>query len=349
MNGEMMPSAGEIEAARLLLDRLGVAPEHLLNAAPQTRSVPTFNEFLDRVTPGISVGTARAYGTYWNRIRAEWGERRIDEPTGLEIQQMAERVKRSAVVRRNSRGGRFAAAHLIAAFRCMYRLAVADQLIDERNNPAAKAAKPRRHGSTRRALLNHQLHQINEVAATTGDDPELDTLLLRLHVETACRRGGALALRTIDLDAGQCLIRLREKGETERWQPVSPTLMDHLLRHAEERGDGNERAQLLRYRTGRPITPRRYDHLWKRIGRRLPWVKTQQVTTHWLRHTTLTWVERSFGYAVARAFAGHNNRTDLGATATYVRADLYEVAIALSAMTSEAHPLVPEPDRAWDA
>ena len=29
---------------------------------------------------------------------------------------------------------------------------------------------------------------------TTGDDPELDTLL-RLHTETACRRGGALALR----------------------------------------------------------------------------------------------------------------------------------------------------------
>src|SRR5690242_9035843 len=33
-----------------------------------------------------------------------------------------------------------------------------------------------------------------------GDDPELDTLILRLHTETACRRGGALALRPQDLD-----------------------------------------------------------------------------------------------------------------------------------------------------
>jgi hypothetical protein len=32
------------------------------------------------------------------------------------------------------------------------------------------------------------------VAATTGDDPELDTLILRLHTETAYRRGGALVL-----------------------------------------------------------------------------------------------------------------------------------------------------------
>jgi integrase/recombinase XerC len=54
-------------------------------------------------------------------------------------------------------------------------------------------AKPRRLPSTRRAVPDTRLAQINEVAATTGDDPELDALL-RLHTETACRRGGALAL-----------------------------------------------------------------------------------------------------------------------------------------------------------
>ncbi|WP_432757839.1 hypothetical protein [Saccharopolyspora erythraea] len=33
----------------------------------------------------------------------------------------------------------------------------------------------------------------------------------------------------------------------------------------------------------------------------------QQISTRWLRHTTLTWVERHFGYAVSRAFAGHTD------------------------------------------
>jgi hypothetical protein len=37
-----------------------------------------------------------------------------------------------------------------------------------------------------------------------GDDPALDALILRLHIETACGRGGALALRPIDLDPDQC-------------------------------------------------------------------------------------------------------------------------------------------------
>ncbi len=52
---------------------------------------------------------------------------------------------------------------------------------------------------------------------------------------------------------------------------------------------------------GTPLTYRRYDHLWQRIGEHLPWVAVQQISTHWLRHTTLTWVERYFGNAAARA------------------------------------------------
>ena len=149
-------------------------------------------------------------------------------------------------------------------------------------------AKPRRLPSTRRAVPDTRLAEINEIAATTGDDPELDTLLLRLHTETACRHGGALALRPSDLDPDQCLVRLREKGETVRWQPVSPTLMARLVQHGQQRGAPPD-GQLLRYADGRPITSRRYDHLWTRVGRHLPWVRTQQVSMHWIRHTTLTW------------------------------------------------------------
>jgi hypothetical protein len=170
--------------------------------------------------------------------------------------------------------------------------AVADGLISEADNPASKVSKPRRLKSTRHAVPDDRLAEVNQVAATTGNDPALDTLLLRLHIETACRRGGALALRPTDLDPDQCLILLREKGETQRWQPVSPTLMAHLQHHVRERhAPSGER--LLRYRDGRPITHRRYDHLWERLGQHLAWVATQQVSTHWLRHTTLTWVEVS--------------------------------------------------------
>jgi integrase/recombinase XerC len=59
-------------------------------------------------------------------------------------------------------------------------------------------------------VADTRLAEINQVAATTGDD--LDALILRLHTETACRRGGALALRPADLDREQCLVLLRERA-----------------------------------------------------------------------------------------------------------------------------------------
>jgi hypothetical protein len=279
-----------VEAALVLLERMGLTPADL-TAVPQHRpKVPTFAEYVPVVSAAVSAGTRRAYGSYWNRILDQWGDRRLDEPTPSEIRQLMAYVKTHVVVRRNARGGRSAQEHPVAALRCLYQRAVDDGLIAEADNPARKVAKPRRLPTTRRALPDTRLAEINEVAVATGDDPELDTLLLRLHTETACRRCGALARRPRDLDPDQCLVRLREKGETVRWQPVSPTLMGRLVEHGSERHASAD-GQLLRYRSGQPVTSRRYDHLWTRLGRHLPWVRTQGISSHWIRHTTLTWVE----------------------------------------------------------
>ena len=333
------PGQAVVDAAMLVLERMGLTPADLLTAPAARPAAPTFAGYIPVVSALVSDGCRKAYGSYWNRVTDQWGDRGIDEPTPSEIRQLVQYVRANVVPRRNSRGGRSAAEHLIAALRCMYKHAEEDGLIDPADNPARKVDKPRRLPSTRRAVADKRLAEINHAAASTGDDPELDTLILRLHTETACRRGGALGLRPQDLDPEQCLILLREKGETVRWQPVSPTLMAALLGHAGERhapADG----QLLRYRNGRRITYRRYDHLWERLGRSLPWVRAQQISMHWIRHTTLTWVERNFGYAVAKAYAGHtDNGSDAGATATYVRATTHEVAAALAALTGEPHPL----------
>ena len=42
-----------------------------------------------------------------------------------------------------------------------------------------------------------------------------------------------------------------------RWQPVSPTLINHLHQHTEHR-HAPRNGQLLRYTYGEPITTRRY-------------------------------------------------------------------------------------------
>jgi integrase/recombinase XerC len=116
--------------------------------------------------------------------------------------------------------------------------------------------------------------------------------------------------------------------------------MTALVAHYDQRGNGTVEGQLLRYRDGRCVGRRRYDYLWQRIGEPLAWVAVQQISAHWLRHTTLTWIERHYSYAIARAFAGHADGThEAGATVTYVKATLQEVAQALAGLTGEPHPL----------
>lgn len=198
--------------ALVLLERMGLTPADLAAVPPDRPPVPTFAEYVPVVAAAVTAGTRRAYGSYWNRVLEHWGTWRLDEPTPSEIRQLMAYVKTHVVARRNARGGRSAEEHLVAALRCLYRRAVDDGLIAEADNPARKVAKPRRLPSTRRALPDTRLAEINKVAGATGDDPELDTLLLRLHTETACRRGGALALRPQDLDADQCLIPAAREG-----------------------------------------------------------------------------------------------------------------------------------------
>ena len=117
MNTSHPAGTAEIEAALTLLARLGITPEQLGAASSRPTEMPTFNDYIERVSQAVSDGTRRAYTSYWNRIRHVWGTRHLDEPTPLEIKQLAERVKTAVVHRRNARGGRSAAEHTIAALR----------------------------------------------------------------------------------------------------------------------------------------------------------------------------------------------------------------------------------------
>ncbi|PTA46018.1 site-specific integrase [Micromonospora sp. RP3T] len=334
----MTADPAAVAAARQVLAHLRVTVTDLQSHPATPSVVPTVAEYLPRVVAAAGPGARRTYGTYWDRMAAAWPERSLDTITASDVEALKQAMIASAVARRNSRNGRHAGEHVIAAARAYYRRAIADGLIDASASPAHRVAKPRRLPGTRRALTAHELEEINAIARTSGNDVILDALLLRLHTETACRRSGALALRLIDLDTTNGLVRLTEKGSTVRWQPITLDLAGHLREHADARGAVLPTDPLLRARNGHPITSRRYDHLWQRLGARLPWVAVHGISTHWLRHTTLTWVERHFGYGIARAYAGHTDSPGSSIT-TYIKADLHDVANALSAMTNQPHPL----------
>ncbi|WP_067577850.1 tyrosine recombinase XerC [Nocardia terpenica] len=260
----------DVDTALHLLARLGLTIEDLNSAPAVAAPVPTFASYIRIVSAAVSPSSRRNYGTYWRYLEKHWGSRPLDEPTATEIETLVQGYKQGVAPRANSRDGQGAARMFVCAIRCLYGHAERDGLISPPANPARLIDKPRQPDSGRHALNVDQILDLARIAATTGDDPELDALIVRLHLETACRRGGVLNLDIDDLDAEFCLVKLREKGGTTRWQPISPQLTQHLLRHVQRRGGTATAHRLLRYRNGRPVGRRRYDTLTQRLRSHLP-------------------------------------------------------------------------------
>ena len=140
------------------------------------------------------------------------------------------------------------------------------------------------------------------------------------------------------MDPDRATVWLREKGDSEREQPVSPSLLALLQRHADTRGGSHLDDPVLRTRNGTPITARRYDTIFERARVCLPWAERTPVSAHVLRHTAITAVGRLAGYPVAQAFAGH---APPSVTGRYLHASLAEIAAAVAILTGQEHPLAP--------
>ena len=275
--------------------------------------------------------------------------------------------------------GKSAEEHVRDAASFIFTCAIDDPTTGVRVNTALKAPKPRRPKTTARAYSTGQLAELWDAIFTTGgEDAELDMRIFWFHLETGARRGGALALRTGGLDVHGQNALLSEKGENATWQPMSTELQRSLVGHAIERGEvvawtspaldpkdvtvddvAAGRARLhpdrpvFYYRRRRsvtlpdgttrsaphPLTARRYNSLWDRLCRHVPWADQIHARPHDLRKTGAEFIERACGYAVAKAWLRH---ADGDQTLTYTKAKPAEIARGFELYTGRSHPLAAE-------
>lgn len=314
------------------------------------RPIPTVAKYLPKVIDSTSDSTANTYHRYWTLLlegfppakRSENGERRyafancpLNEVDPSDLEAAARLVPTYAVRRRGSRGGKGATELYIAAARRLFGCAVRDGYL--LTNPALAVAKPRRSESRRHGLTPKQVGELWLTTAQTSNDPALDVLLLRFHLETGARREGALSLCWSDILVTHQLVVLHEKFSTDRQQPISRTLLTNLQAHTRSRLNREPLSDdaVFRYRDGHPLSRRRYNTLFERVQQNLGWANECGLSVHWLRHTTISNIERVSSYATAQAFAGHHGREP---TLTYVKASLDEVRRALHILTGEPLP-----------
>jgi integrase len=328
----------DARAAGISIDDLLAAA---LVAAPR---VPTVAEFIEQAAGTFTPATARTYRPYWRLAVSRLGSRPISEVTLPDCLAVVEDAVARARQRRPDTAGTSSRESCITALRAL--LARAQQAGYARANPAAAIAKPRRGRGRRRALDDRELGEVLDAVRLTSRDPDLDLLLIRFHLESGARREGALNLTVRDIDARRATVWLREKAASEREQPVTPTLIRLLERHAASRGAIGPHDPVFRRSGGEPITRRRYNTIFDKARVRIDWSDRTPVSAHVLRHTAITAVPRLAGYTVAQAFAGH---APPSVTGQYLHATMGEVAATVATLTGEAHPLATPPRQATAA
>jgi integrase/recombinase XerC len=324
------------------IEALGLTIEDLVAAAPgpatHRSTVPTVAEYVDVAAAGYGLRTQRTYNSYWRLLVEMQGTKHLDEVTVEDLMSVAEEAATRARSRRPGSDGRSSKESCVAAIRAVFSRALKAGLVA--SNPGLQVDKPRRLPNRRRALNDTELDELWSAVASTTKDPRIDLLLLRFHLESGARRIGAINLRVRDIDEDRQTIWLREKFGAEREQPVSRSLIDAVLDLGSQRGAKEPEDKILRLapREGRsmPISDRTYDRIFTKAQAVVPWSQRTPLTAHVLRHTAITAVERIAGFAVARAFAGHEPGT---VTGTYTKASIHEVASAVARLTVEPHPL----------
>ena len=217
----MTADPGRVAAAQALLAQLGVSIADLQAAPSGARRMPTVGEYLPQVQAAASPASCRTYGSYWVRMVAAWGDWPLDAVAATDVEALQRECVKHARRRRNGRGGRHAGENLISAARAFFTRAIADGHVVPTTSPAHQVSKPRRLPSSRRALSPRELRRSTRWPAPAA------TMLSSTRCCCACtpRPPAAVAAPShydsADLDVGQGLMRLREKGETLRWQPIT--------------------------------------------------------------------------------------------------------------------------------
>ena len=85
LDERLSPTQADLDAAHLLLTRMGVTARDLLEHQATARSVPTFAEYVPVVSTAVGDGARRVYLYYWQRVLDHWGDRRLTEPTASEV------------------------------------------------------------------------------------------------------------------------------------------------------------------------------------------------------------------------------------------------------------------------
>lgn len=264
------------------------------------------------------------------------GAKSLDRVTNADLVRVIAAIRDEARTRVNGVRGKGAEENAQTALRAFYKWARRNGYTTA--DPDSGMSYKKRGKIGRRAFTVNELAQVQQVFDASLD-PELARVFLRLALETGARHAEMLNLTVGDLDEGDGTVRLIPKGfdGTYLEQPVTVSLFEALRRLPAQRMKGRVKSAtpLLLNRNGQPVSRRYFEHLCEEVRAAIPALgqgNKSWFTTHALRHTAATMVERAGGEAVARLFLGHAASSH---TQDYVSANIDELRATMVAIWGE--------------
>jgi integrase len=190
----------------------------------------------------------------------------------------------------------------------------------------------RRGGPITMKIGDMQIHsrtvRLGEKNDKIDNQPASPALIMTL-LDHALRRGGDIVVATIDgLDA--CEVTPLDVIEGRARLNTEAPVLYYKPRHSVRVDEGGHTAETI---VIRPLTRKRFETLFDRLKRELPWLDEMHGRPHDLRRTGATFIERAFGTAVAQRWLRHTVQTAIG---TYVAAGDDEVRDAHAWWTGQS-------------
>lgn len=270
---------------------------------------PTIAECYERYEPVLTASSlASTHARPLKHYASLYGALPITEHLVTDVEKFLDIEKKRAASLNNDET--YAVEHALAAVRWFYRRARNEHFVVW--NPTEGLRSPDRPDSERRRLFYDQRQEIQFVIGSTGQDPQLDSLITQLLFETAARRMFTLRARYRDIDFRLGAVRVYGKAHHNPLIPVSDGLLEALTHHHEQRAprQNDPQTPLLMRRCGSAITDRKFDSIFNRVHRYAPWSAEPAITAHWFRHTTLQEIGFVSSDAVAANYAGYRKRKD---------------------------------------
>jgi len=308
---------------RAVVEALGLSPEELRGLAGALESGQRIVSVREvAATHLATLPRHHRYAKSLNRVILWAGDDNAAAVRAADVADWALRAGTEARADPKARHGVGAQEAMVLATRAAFAGAIDCGLV--RHNPAGQVALPDRPPSRRSALSADQLEQAHFALLAHSRDPELDDLVFGFLRETGCRRQGAIRLSDDDLAPASRAVRLVEKYAKQRWVPVSAHLVSRLVSHTALRHDSC--SLVLHRQDGGHLNDKWFEGFARRI-QNLAWAGELGVSAHWIRHTTITDIERIAGVRVAAAYAGHADG-NFGVTGTYTKASPEELRLA---------------------